>query len=183
MDKYLLLQQESERLFYRKVSMNDIDLWMEFFNSSKATKYLLLPKLSPEEICTYWFNKIFDRYKNNRGGFMALIEKRTGNMVGHCGLLVQEVDKHEELEIAYSLLPKYWGKGFATEAAIKCKEYAFAKCLSDSLISIIHISNEKSKRVAIRNGMEFDKQTLYRELPVDIYRIKRPIQKLLSDIS
>jgi RimJ/RimL family protein N-acetyltransferase len=173
MDKYLLIQQESERLFYRKVTMDDFDPWLEFFNTPEAIKYLFLPKLTAEENCKYWFNKILDRYKNDTGGLMALIEKSSGAMVGQCGLLVQEVDNIEELEIGYSIFPKYWGSGFATEAAIKCREYAFSNKFSDSLISIIHVDNEKSKSVARRNGMTLDKETLFRDFRVEIFRINK----------
>ena len=45
----------------------------------------------------------------------ALIEKETGKLIGHCELLIQNVDKKSELEIGYSLSHKFWNKGFATE--------------------------------------------------------------------
>ncbi|MBS1577911.1 MAG: GNAT family N-acetyltransferase, partial [Bacteroidetes bacterium] len=63
----------------------------------------------------------------------ALIEKESGRLIGHCGLLVQTVDNITELEIAYSLLPEFWNKGYATEAASKCRDYAFENDFSDSL--------------------------------------------------
>ena len=107
MDKYLLIQQESERLLYRKVTMEDYSRWLEFFSSTEAIKYLFLPQNSPEELCKSWFNKIFDRYRNDKGGFMALIEKNSGNIVGLCGLLVQEIDDVDELEIGYSIIPSF----------------------------------------------------------------------------
>ena len=45
----------------------------------------------------------------------ALVEKQTGALIGHAGLLVQTVDDIIELEIAYSLLPSGRNKGYATK--------------------------------------------------------------------
>lgn len=101
----------------------------------------------------------------------ALIEKQTGKLVGHCGLLVQTVDDETELEIGYSLLPAFWSRGYATEAARTCKNFAFANTLAESLISIISKTNIASQKVARANGMTIDKETTYHDVPVYIYRI------------
>jgi len=55
----------------------------------------------------------------------ALIDKKTNLLVGQCGLLIQSVQNIERLEIGYSILPEYWYNGYASESAIKCKNYAF----------------------------------------------------------
>ncbi len=78
----------------------------------------------------------------------ALIKKENYAFVGQCGL-IHTVDGVEELEIGYSLMPEFRGKGYALEAAKKCKDFAFENNLSDSLISIIHIDNKESEKVAI----------------------------------
>ncbi len=101
----------------------------------------------------------------------ALIHKETNDLVGMCGLLVQTVDRTEELEIGYSILPKYWRNGYAFEAARKCKEHAFSNNLADSLISIIHIDNLPSQKVALKNGMKLSKTTVYKNNPVHIFRV------------
>src|SRR5690606_8601635 len=95
----------------------------------------------------------------------------TGRLIGHCGLLVQIVDNITELEIGYSLLPEFWKKGYATEAAGKCMGFAFENNFSDSLISIISLTNTPSQKVAIKNGMKIEKQTTYNDNKVYIFRI------------
>jgi RimJ/RimL family protein N-acetyltransferase len=79
-----------------------------------------------------------------------------------CGLLIQTVDGIEEVEIGYSVMPAFRNKGYATEAAIKCKEYAFENNLRDSLISIIAVKNLESQKVALKNNMQLEKTTMYR---------------------
>jgi RimJ/RimL family protein N-acetyltransferase len=88
-----------------------------------------------------------------------------------CGLLVQEVDGIKELEIGYSLHPAFLGKGYATEAAMKMRDFAFENNFADSLISIVHVDNLKSANVALRNGMTLEKTTNFKEIPVNIFRI------------
>lgn len=125
----------------------------------------------PEEACRQQFDRIFERYQKGMGGMNALIHKETGSLVGLAGLLKQEVDGQEELEIAYSLLPGFRQQGFASEAARCCLEVAIQRKYASSLISIIHIHNKPSQRVAEKLGMTVSGRTIYKDNPVYIYRI------------
>lgn len=171
MTKYLLEGQESNRLQFRRLVEKDFDKWLPFYKNPKSTKYWDgIPK-NPKQACKEQFHKIFERYEKELGGMNALILKNTNTLVGICGLLVQTVDKNEELEIGYSVLPEYWRNGYAFEAAQKCKNFAFEENFASSLISIIHIDNIPSQKVALKNGMGLDKSTIYKTNPVHIYRI------------
>ena len=88
----------------------------------------------------------------------VLIDKNTNRLVGQCGILVQTIEEVERLEIGYSLLPEFWGRGYASEAALKCKNYAFEHNFSDVLMSMVHVENISSEKVALRNGMDFEKK-------------------------
>ena len=169
--KYLLEGEETERLIFRKVLESDFDAWLPFHQNPLSMQYWAGPSEEPELACQTWFDKVFYRYNNDLGGHNALISKESGKFIGMCGLLLQSVDDIEELEIGYSILPEYWKMGFASEAAIKCREFAAANKLRDSLISIIHIDNVPSKKVALNNWMQLDKTTTYKGIPVDIFRV------------
>ena len=173
--RYLLDGEESPRLLFRKVALSDFDQWIEFFRDDSSFTHWKSDRQSPEKDCNDWYEKQFNRYETNRGGMNALIEKSSGTLIGHCGLLVQQVDGVIELEIGYSLLQKGREKGYATEAAIKCKEFAFVNHFSDSLISIISLTNIPSMNVARKNGMKPDKQTVYNDNEVIIYRIHKTL--------
>jgi len=168
---YLLENQESERLIFRAIEHSDIKDWLEFFKDPITHQHWIAELKSPEIECENWYKKQFHRYENNLGGMNALIEKQSGKLIGHCGLLVQNVDGVSELEIGYSLLPEFWNKGFATESATKCRDFAFENNFSDSLISIISLTNKLSENVAIKNGMKIDKVTEYNGNIVNIFRI------------
>lgn len=157
--KYLLTGQETERLRFRILGPNDFDSWVNLFRADKVAEYLDLdPNLSPSALCKIWFEKAFHRYENDLGGMNVLIDKKTNRLVGQCGLLVQTIENIERLEVGYSILPEFWRMGFAIEAAVKCTNYAFENNFSDSLISMVHIDNIGSEKVALRNGMTFEKK-------------------------
>ena len=172
--KYLLTGQETERLRFRLLTRGDYNTWIELFENDSVGGFLGMAHLSsPQEKCNKWFEACENRYKNDLGGMNVLIDKSTGQFVGQCGLLVQEVDGMEELEIGYSILPKFWNMGYATEAARKCRDIAFINSYTDSLISIVHKENIKSEKVALKNGMIQTKQTVFKDMPVNIFRIDK----------
>ena len=154
--KYLLKNQETERILFRKIRKFDFNNWLEFHKDPNTSQHWFSKLKSPEIECEEWYKKQFYRYENSLGGMNALIEKQTGKLIGHCGLLIQNVDKVSELEIGYSLLPEFWNKGFATESAKKCRDFAFENNLTNSIISIISLTNKPSESVALENGMKID---------------------------
>ncbi|MEH6536047.1 MAG: GNAT family N-acetyltransferase [Psychroserpens sp.] len=156
---YLLTDEETERLHFRLVTKDDFDAWLPLFKEDYVGKFLgMVDGLSQTEQCEHWFKKVFHRYENNLGGMNALIDKKTGEFIGQCGLLIQNIEEVERLEIGYSILPKYWGKGYAQEAAIKCKNFCFEHEFTDNLMSMMHFDNIGSEIVAKKNGMTFEKQ-------------------------
>ena len=80
-------------------------------------------------------------------------------------------------DLGYGLRKEFWHKGFATEAAIACKEYAFQVLDFDDVYSIIRDSNVASQNVARRNGMsEVDILIKYYrgvEMPHIVFRASR----------
>ena len=172
--QYLLDGQESERLLYRKLLKTDFDIWLDFCRDEYSLQYIWLTESKdPIEKCKVWFDRVFNRYENHLGGMNVLIEKKNNKFVGQCGLLIHTVDGIKELEIGYSLMHEFRGKGYALEAAKKCKDYAFENNLSNSLISIIHIDNKESEKVAVKNGMKISKTTTYNNSRVNIFRINK----------
>jgi RimJ/RimL family protein N-acetyltransferase len=172
--KLLMFGQSSERLNFRKLEHDDFEEWLKFCEDENSLKYIwLTDSNSAIEKCKVWFERVFNRYNNHLGGMNALVNKDSNEFIGQCGLLIHTVDGVEELEIGYSLMPEHRGKGYAIEAANKCKNFAFTNGLSDSLISIIHIDNKESEAVAIKNGMRLDKTTSYNNSIVNIFRINK----------
>ena len=92
--------------------------------------------------------------KQNRMEIGSRAVQESGELIGQCGLTMQQWKDEEVLEIGYLFNKRYWHKGYATEAAKVCKRYAFEKLGADEVCSIIRDTNIPSQRVALRNGMK-----------------------------
>jgi RimJ/RimL family protein N-acetyltransferase len=97
-------------------------------------------------------------YADRGFGLWALVLKENGEVIGDCGLVVQQIEGVGEVEIGYHVRRDLWGQGFATEAAQACREYGFHQLGRDRLISLIHPANRASRRVAEKNGMTLTKE-------------------------
>ena len=107
-----------------------------------------------------WLDKQLRRYRENGVGLWAADLKETGEMIGLGGLIVQDCDGEQVLEIGYFLRRDCWHRGYATEAAIACKRYAFNELGVGEVYSIIREDNLASQAVASRNGMTVRKRII-----------------------
>jgi len=173
MSKYVYQDNlESPRVLTRYLTKDDIKSWSSFFNDDEATEFLPNPGIqSNEERSAYWIEKQLNRYRNKLFGLQALISKETNEFIGQCGLLTQTVDEKIEVEVGYHIFKKYWGRGYAPEAAKIFIDFAFRNDLANSIISIINVNNIKSQRVANKNFLIREKQAVWSGLDVYIYRI------------
>jgi len=121
--------------------------------------------------------KQFQRYKKDGFGVWSVILKENGELIGQCGLSLQPCGDKEVLEIGYIFQKKHWHKGYATEAAIACREYAFDTLNADEVFSLIRDTNVASQNVAKRNGMSmrgtFVKHDLGIDMPHCIFSARR----------
>jgi ribosomal-protein-alanine N-acetyltransferase len=171
-------QLESQRLITRKLNEGDIPLWADFFKDKETVKFLPEFGVIPAEYRSkLWIERQLKRYEENKFGLQALIDKKTGQFIGQCGLLAQEIDEKKEIEVGYHLLKKYWGQGYAPEAARLFIAYAFKNKLANSVISIIDVKNFNSQRVAEKNALKRERQLEWCESDVFIYRIDKLIGK------
>jgi RimJ/RimL family protein N-acetyltransferase len=169
---------ETNRLVTRFLTPEDQLIWADFFNDNEAVAFLPTFGLTSNiDRAKHWIERQLYRYNENKFGLQALIDKETKEFIGQCGLIKQEVDGKAEIEVGYHLLKKYWGNGYATEAAKVFMDYAFQNNLTNSIISIIDIRNIRSQRVADKNGLTREKQTKWSEIDVYIYRIDKRIWK------
>ncbi|MFZ0320623.1 MAG: GNAT family N-acetyltransferase, partial [Candidatus Sulfotelmatobacter sp.] len=125
-----------------------------------------------------WIARNRRRYANEGHGLWAMVLKTTQEVIGDCGLVVQEVDNTNEIEIGYHVRRDHWNHGFATEAARACRDFGFAHLPVDRLISLIRPENLPSRRVAENNGMTVWKEVVRVGLPHLVYAIRKDQNQL-----
>lgn len=144
---------ETERLALREMTPSDYDALCGILQDPEVMYAYNGPFDDAETKA--WLNRQLDRYLEygHRFGLWAVILKQTGAMIGQCGLTLQPWKDRQVLEIGYLFRRDCWHRGYATEAAMACRDYAFSVLGADEVCSIIRDSNVPSQNVARRNGM------------------------------
>lgn len=124
-----------------------------------------------------WLQRQFDRYAEYGFGLWAVILKETGELIGQCGLTMQDGGNFGRvLEVGYIFNRNFWHRGYAAEAARACKEHAFDKLGAKEVFSIIRDGNNASVKVALRNGMsprgKLTKHYYNMDMPHTLYSVR-----------
>lgn len=142
---------ETERLYLRKMNQDDFAQLCKILQDENVM-YAYEGAFSDAEVYE-WLDRQLARYSKWGFGLWAVVLKENDELIGQCGLTMQPWKDDEVLEIGYLFQRQYWHNGYATEAAIACKKYAFEKLNAGEVCSIIRDTNIPSQNVAIRNGM------------------------------
>ncbi|WP_299773456.1 GNAT family N-acetyltransferase [uncultured Tateyamaria sp.] len=161
---------ETERLILRAPELSDFDALAAFYASPRSSfvggpqsRELSWRALALE--AGHWVLRGFGRW--------TLIEKTTNTPVGIVGLWHPE--GFPERELGWDLFDGATGKGYATEAAIAARSYAYDTLGWTTLTSLIAIDNEGSRRVAERLGATYDSDfTHERHGPMQLWRHPGP---------
>jgi len=161
---------ETERLIIREMVQSDLDALCKILCDEEVMREAYESAFSVEE-AQNWMKRHFKRYEEYGFGLWAVVLKETNEMIGQCGLTMQSWRERELLEIGYLFQKAHWHKGYATEAAIACKEYAFSVLNASSVYSIIRDTHIASQNIAVRNGMKIvDKITKnFRYVDMDFF--------------
>ena len=144
---------ETERLILRKLAQSDFDALCAIMQDAE-TMYAYVTPYRDDEV-QGWLDRQLARYDHLGYGLWAVVLKATGAVIGQCGLTMQPWMDTEVLEIGYLFNRAYWHNGYAAEAAIASKQYAFDVLNAEEVCSIIMDTNIASQNVALRNGMTF----------------------------
>lgn len=162
---------ETHRLILREFVADDCDSLALVLSDPETMRFYPAP-LDPAAV-EEWIARNRRRYSKDGHGLWAMVLKSKGDLIGDCGLTMQNVDDVDEVEIGYHVRRDCWGQGFATEAARACREYGFANLPVERLISIIRPENLPSRRVAEKNGMKVSKEVMRAGFLHYVYSIRR----------
>lgn len=163
---------DTERLLLRPLRPDDLDAMHAYLGDPQTMLYYPAP--FSREFVKEWLVRNQERFEKFGYGLFGVVLKESGELIGDCGLVWQDLPDGPDLEVGYHFHRSHWGHGYATEAARACMEHAFCNAGVDHVISLIRPENLPSRRVAERNGLTISRQVLWRELLHDVWRKDRP---------
>ncbi|MGC2639540.1 MAG: GNAT family N-acetyltransferase [Acidobacteriaceae bacterium] len=161
---------QTERLILRELIPDDVPALHAVLGDAENMMWYPHP-LSEAEVET-WIARQSERYASGTG-LLAMILKETGELIGDCGPVWQEVEGVQELEIGYHVRRDQQRRGLATEAARAVRDCAFATFDVDHVISLIRPENLASRRVAEKNGMTLERVVFWHGYDHCVYRLGR----------
>ncbi len=158
---------ETNRLNLRRWRDEDFEQFAEFYSDEESARYVGGRKTLDEA----WrhFALLIGHWQLKGFGYWLVEEKGSSDFVGGVGLW--QSAGWPELELGYWLMPHHQGKGYAFEAAAKCKAYAKEVLQADSLVSYIDPSNAPSIKLAESLGAKYEQTIeLLKHGPHGVYR-------------
>jgi len=180
------VQLETERLVLRRPELDDSDAYAELWGDPEVVRFLGGKTLPPQEVPGA-IERMLGQWERHGLGLFSVLRKEDGQLLGRVGYLLWDTERwvnamHEkldgelELEIGWTVIRKFWNQGYATEAALVCRDHAFEELGRDRVISLIAEENVASIRVAEKIGESLEQRDIGGEffrLPVDLYSLEK----------
>lgn len=145
------MQLETERLLLRELTDADFEALYTVLADSDIMQHY--PYTFDDARVRNWITRNRERYSVFGFGLWAVVLKETGEMIGDCGLTLQNINGTIKPEIGYHIARKHQRKGYAKEAARACRDWSFENTPFNILYSYMKVSNVASSATAMANGM------------------------------
>jgi RimJ/RimL family protein N-acetyltransferase len=144
---------ETERLILRRLTVDDAQFILTLLNEPSFLRYIGDKKVrNLDDARQYILNGPVASYNRNGFGLNLVELKESHTPIGICGLLKR--DELPEPDIGFALLPDFWNKGFAFEAASAVLHDARDK---KRILAITSLDNDASINLLERLGFKFEK--------------------------
>ncbi|MBN4070207.1 GNAT family N-acetyltransferase [Olleya sp. AH-315-F22] len=170
---------ETECLILREILPTDVEGMFELDSNPTVHKYLGNKPIKTKEKAIEIIQFIREQYIERGIGRFATIEKSSGDFIGWSGLKLN-LDKKDELngkrnfyDIGYRFIPRFWGKGYATESSIATLDYGFKKLNLELIVGAAEIDNIASNKVLKKIGLQFVNEFDLEGVKVNWYELKK----------
>lgn len=146
---------DTERLLLRPLCVSDAEDMYDYARRSDVTEYLLWSAHPDVTYTRDYLSYIEERYTAGRFYDWAVVDKKSGRMIGTCGFTAIDAP-NDAGEIGYVLHPDYHGKGVATEAATRVLRFGFEELGLHRIEAKFMMGNDASLHVMEKLGMHFE---------------------------
>ena len=147
---------ETKRLYLREMNTDDFEALYAVLADEEIMKHY--PYVFDEKRVMDWIERNKKRYERDGFGLWAVCLKSNDEMIGDCGLTLQNIEGEMLPEIGYHIRRDCQRKGYAKEAAAAVRDWAFENTDYHSLYSYCKYTNEASYKTAEVIGMHFEKE-------------------------
>lgn len=151
-DKQYLFK--SERLGFRNWLESDLEMMTEINADKKVMEFF--PCVASKDQTFDFIQKMHKQFTEKGFCYFAVDKLKNNEFIGFIGLSEKNFESEFTpcIDIGWRLNSVEWNKGFATEGAKRCLEYAFDVLKLEKIYSIAPKINVKSERVMKKIGME-----------------------------
>lgn len=161
---------ETERLKFRKLTMDDLDWLFHLRSDEEVSRYLGgVPSREKLETRMRWYLECYEKL----GIGMCLMSYKPENdkLIGFAGL--QPLEVVGEIEVGYSMDKEHWGLGIGTEACRGWLRFGFNQYDLKRIIAVAHPDNFGSRHIMEKNGMKYEKNVFAYESDCVMYGISK----------
>lgn len=160
---------KTDRTVLREVTEADLDELAALLADEDQMRFY--PATRSREEARAWIERNLRLYRELGYGFWLMEGSEDGTFLGYCGIRPLTLDGVEETEMGWHTRKQVWGKGFATEAALACRDLAFDRFGIGRLVATVDPAHEASRRVATKIGMRLEREAVLDGWPCVVYAV------------
>lgn len=162
----------TERLILREMTREDFSPLKQVLGDPDIMRHY--PYTFDDRRVQGWIEKNIERYKVFGFGLWAVVLRETDEMIGDCGITMQNINGFIRPEIGYHIAKAHQRRGYASEAARACISYAFEQTPFLRIYSYMKKDNLPSASTARSIGMSFESEFIDAEgEKTEVYSISR----------
>ena len=150
---------KTDRLILRDLQESDLQALIALNQDPEVMQYFPKPYSQAESLWLY--QGIQDEVKAYGYSLWAVEEKTSQEFIGLVGLHHSDLRifaGKEAVEIGWRLRKEFWNRGYATEAAQACLDFAFQQAGLSEVYSFTSLLYQLSQKVKQKLSMEFVKE-------------------------
>jgi ribosomal-protein-alanine N-acetyltransferase len=177
---------ETERLILREILPTDVEGMFELDSNTEVHKYLGGKPIQTKQQAVEVIQFIRVQYKNHGIGRFATLEKSSGDFIGWSGLKFNTGEKEmlngkkDFYDIGYRFMPRYWGKGYATESSFATLDYGFKELNLELIVGAAEIENVASNKILQKIGLKYINDFSFEDTIASWYELKREDYETMS---
>ncbi|AWW00606.1 GNAT family N-acetyltransferase [Arcticibacterium luteifluviistationis] len=145
----------SSRLKYRQLLSSDENESLTMAQNGEVMVYITGAALSLKEAKERFLYQLSVNKEYKDLGFIRAESLDTGEFIGYVKMTPLNSN---ELEIGYAILPKFWGKGYASEMLVAMEDFAATLKSFDKLVGIADTANKPSIKVLLKRNFTLQKE-------------------------